>query len=62
MIHPKMLAQLARKWQRIKIATRDDNGCCTTSTVTDKGHYAMYTAYGRRFEVPLVYPRYNSLQ
>ncbi|RCV12790.1 hypothetical protein SETIT_2G296400v2, partial [Setaria italica] len=28
---------------------------CTTSSVADKGHCAMYTADGRRFEVPLAY-------
>ncbi|XP_062199613.1 auxin-responsive protein SAUR36-like [Phragmites australis] len=55
MIHPKRLAQLARKWQRPKTATRDDDACCTTSPVADKGHCAVYTADGRRFEVPLVY-------
>ncbi|XP_062194214.1 auxin-responsive protein SAUR36-like [Phragmites australis] len=55
MIHPKRLAQLARKWQRVKTATRDDNACCTTSPVADKGHCAVYTEDGRRFEVPLAY-------
>jgi hypothetical protein len=55
MIHPKRIAQLVRKWQRVKTASRDDEACCTTSPVTDKGHCAMYTADGRRFEVPLAY-------
>ncbi|KAL6656423.1 hypothetical protein ACP70R_007249 [Stipagrostis hirtigluma subsp. patula] len=55
MIHPKKLSQLARKWQRVKTAARDNDTCCTTSPVVDKGHCAMYTADGRRFEVPLVY-------
>ncbi|XP_037435729.1 auxin-responsive protein SAUR36-like [Triticum dicoccoides] len=56
MIHPKRLAQLVRKWQRVKqVASRDDEVCCTTSPVADKGHCAIYTADGRRFEVPLEY-------
>ncbi|KAL6601640.1 hypothetical protein ACP70R_005945 [Stipagrostis hirtigluma subsp. patula] len=55
MIRPKGLAQLARKWQRVKAATRDNNVCCTTSPVAEKGHCTVYTADGRRFEVPLVY-------
>ncbi|KAI4989538.1 hypothetical protein ZWY2020_036855 [Hordeum vulgare] len=55
MIHPKRLAQLVRKRQRVKAASRDDEACCTSSPVTDKGHCAMYTADGRRFEVPLAY-------
>lgn len=55
MIHPKRLAQLARKWQRVKATTREDEVCCTTSPVTDKGHCAVYSVDGRRFEVPLAY-------
>ncbi|KAM3277375.1 hypothetical protein ACQJBY_045320 [Aegilops geniculata] len=55
MIHPKRLAQLVRKWQRVKVASRDDEACCTTSPVADKGHCTIYTADGRRFEVPLEY-------
>ncbi|XP_037438305.1 auxin-responsive protein SAUR36-like isoform X2 [Triticum dicoccoides] len=35
--------------------TSADEACCTTSPVADKGHCAMYTADGRRFEVPLEY-------
>ena len=55
-IHPKRFAQLVRKWQRVKqVASRDDEVCCTTSPVADKGHCAIYTADGRRFEVPLEY-------
>ncbi|XP_051189413.1 auxin-responsive protein SAUR36-like [Lolium perenne] len=55
MIHPKRIAQFVRKWQRVKTASRDDEACCTASPVADKGHCAMYTADGRRFEVPLAY-------
>ncbi|XP_062193501.1 auxin-responsive protein SAUR36-like [Phragmites australis] len=43
------------KWQRVKTATRGDDACCTTSPVAGKGHCAVYTADGRRFEVPLPY-------
>ncbi|XP_024319144.1 auxin-responsive protein SAUR36-like [Brachypodium distachyon] len=56
MIQPKKLAQLARKWQRAKTTVAgDDEVCCASSNVTDKGHFVVYTAEGRRFEVPLVY-------
>uniref|UniRef100_A0A0E0IN76 Auxin-responsive protein n=1 Tax=Oryza nivara TaxID=4536 RepID=A0A0E0IN76_ORYNI len=59
MIHSKKLAQLARKLQRVKTATAredDDAGCTsTTSPVADKGHCAVYTSDGARFEVPLPY-------
>uniref|UniRef100_A0A0E0B629 Auxin-responsive protein n=1 Tax=Oryza glumipatula TaxID=40148 RepID=A0A0E0B629_9ORYZ len=59
MIHSKKLAQLARKLQRVKTATAredDDAGCTsTTSPVADKGHCAVYTSDGARFEVPLAY-------
>ncbi|KAM0836229.1 hypothetical protein ACQ4PT_062450 [Festuca glaucescens] len=54
-IHPKRLAQLVSKWQRVKTPSIDDQACCTTSPVADKGHCAMYTVDGRRFEVPLAY-------
>ncbi|XP_047078689.1 auxin-responsive protein SAUR36-like [Lolium rigidum] len=54
-IHPKRLTQLVSKWQRVKTSSIDDQACCTTSRVADKGHCAMYTVDGRRFEVPLVY-------
>jgi hypothetical protein len=56
MIHPKKLAQLAKKWQR-KVAagagSQQANECC--STVADKGHCVVYAADGARFEVPLAY-------
>uniref|UniRef100_A0A0D9XG92 Auxin-responsive protein SAUR36 n=1 Tax=Leersia perrieri TaxID=77586 RepID=A0A0D9XG92_9ORYZ len=55
MIHPKKLAQLARRLQRVKMAVREDDACCTSSPVADKGHCAVYTVDGRRFEVPLAY-------
>ncbi|XP_006660925.1 auxin-responsive protein SAUR36-like [Oryza brachyantha] len=55
MIHPKRLAQLARRLQRVKTTTREDDNCGTSSPVADKGHCTVYTAEGRRFEVPLAY-------
>uniref|UniRef100_A0ACD5W5X6 Uncharacterized protein n=1 Tax=Avena sativa TaxID=4498 RepID=A0ACD5W5X6_AVESA len=67
MIHTKMLAQLAKKCQRMLVAgagTRrrqasdmDVNECCSTtsSVVADEGHCVVYTADGARFEVPLAY-------
>uniref|UniRef100_M8BDR5 Auxin-responsive protein SAUR36 n=1 Tax=Aegilops tauschii TaxID=37682 RepID=M8BDR5_AEGTA len=56
MIHPKKLAQLAKKWQR-KVAAgaggQQASECC--SAVADKGHCVVYSADGVRFEVPLAY-------
>ncbi|KAM3277367.1 hypothetical protein ACQJBY_045312 [Aegilops geniculata] len=57
----KRLAQLAKKWQRVEalgrkrltVSTKEDQDCC--SSVPPKGHCVMYTADGRRFEVPLEY-------
>jgi len=34
---------------------RDDDRCCTTSSIADKDHCTVYTANGRRFGVPLAY-------
>uniref|UniRef100_A0A0E0M454 Auxin-responsive protein n=1 Tax=Oryza punctata TaxID=4537 RepID=A0A0E0M454_ORYPU len=64
MIQAKKLAQLAKKLQqrmasaggsRQKVVTRDD--CCSTasSSLAGKGHCAVYTTDGARFEVPLPY-------
>ncbi|KAK1615109.1 hypothetical protein QYE76_020626 [Lolium multiflorum] len=56
MIHPKKLAQLAKKWQRkvsVGAGGQQADECC--STVADKGHCVVYTAEGARFEVPLAY-------
>ncbi|XP_044984303.1 auxin-responsive protein SAUR36-like [Hordeum vulgare subsp. vulgare] len=55
MIHPRRLAQLVRKWQKVKNPSSDDEACCTTSPIVGKGHRAMYAADGRRFEVLLAY-------
>uniref|UniRef100_A0A0E0EUJ5 Auxin-responsive protein n=1 Tax=Oryza meridionalis TaxID=40149 RepID=A0A0E0EUJ5_9ORYZ len=64
MIRAKKLAQLAKKLQQRmvsaggsgqKAVTADD--CCSTasSSLAGKGHCAVYTADGARFEVPLPY-------
>ncbi|KAE8767745.1 Auxin-responsive protein SAUR36 [Hordeum vulgare] len=65
MIHPKKLAQLAKKCQRMLVAgagarrrhASADDECCSTvsSMVADEGHCVMYTTEGSRFEVPLAY-------
>ena len=57
----KRFAQLAKKWQMVEalgrksitVSAKEDQGCC--SSVPAKGHCVMYTADGRRFEVPLMY-------
>ncbi|XP_006660928.2 auxin-responsive protein SAUR36-like [Oryza brachyantha] len=65
MIHPKKLAQLAKKLQqrmasaggsRQKAGLPADDCCSTASlAVAGKGHCVVYTADGERFEVPLPY-------
>jgi hypothetical protein len=67
MIHPKKLAQLAKKCQRMLLSgpgarrrqasDMNDDECCSTtsSVVADEGHCVVYTADGARFKVPLVY-------
>ncbi|EMS53212.1 hypothetical protein TRIUR3_02498 [Triticum urartu] len=66
MIHPKKLAQLVKKCQRMLAAgagarrrhasdTADDECCSTASVAADEGHCVMYTTDGARFEVPLAY-------
>ena len=59
MISTKRIAQLAKKWQRmaalgrkrLTAAAKEVDKCCTS--VASKGHCAVYTADGARFEVPL---------
>ncbi|KAG2645010.1 hypothetical protein PVAP13_2KG393005 [Panicum virgatum] len=66
MISARRIAQLAKKWQRMAALGRKrlawvaaaaapeaDEQCCTS--VANKGHCAVYTADGKRFEVPLAY-------
>ncbi|KAM0880215.1 hypothetical protein ACQ4PT_033721 [Festuca glaucescens] len=66
MVSAKRLAQLAKKWQRMAAmgrkmitqtttAKRAAEDCCATTSVAAKGHCAVYTSEGVRFEVPLAY-------
>ncbi|KAG8050373.1 hypothetical protein GUJ93_ZPchr0009g1313 [Zizania palustris] len=65
MISARRLAQLAKKWQRMAALGRKrltwttvaagGAGECSSSSVAVKGHCVMYTADGRRFEVPLAF-------
>jgi hypothetical protein len=64
MISSKRIAQLSKKWQRMAAlgrkrltwgaaaaAATEADECCTS--MASKGHCAVYTADGARFEVPL---------
>ncbi|XP_008653056.1 auxin-responsive protein SAUR36 [Zea mays] len=64
MISTKRIAQLAKKWQRMEAlgrkrrlawgtaaAAKKADRCC--ASVASKGHCAVYTTDGARFEVPL---------
>ncbi|KAK8460280.1 hypothetical protein SEVIR_2G307601v4 [Setaria viridis] len=61
MVSAKRIAQLAKKWQRMAAlgrkrltwgaAAKEADECCTS--VASKGHCAVYTSDGARFEVPL---------
>ncbi|RLN35932.1 auxin-responsive protein SAUR36-like [Panicum miliaceum] len=60
MISAKRIAQLAKKWHRMAPLGRkrltwhkEADQCCTS--VASKGHCAVYTADGARFEVPLAF-------
>ena len=60
MISTKRIPQLAKKWQRMAALGRkrltwqkEADECCTS--VASKGHCAVYTADGARFEVPLAF-------
>ncbi|KAJ1290666.1 hypothetical protein BS78_02G262800 [Paspalum vaginatum] len=52
MISAKRIAQLAKKWRSMAAMGRKRLTC---ASVAGKGHCAMYTSDGRRFEVPLAY-------
>ncbi|XP_062199614.1 auxin-responsive protein SAUR36-like [Phragmites australis] len=65
MISAKRLVQMA-KWQRMaalaskrltpSTPAKETHGfCCTSTSVAGKGHCVVYSADGRRFEVPLAY-------
>ncbi|XP_074314614.1 auxin-responsive protein SAUR66-like [Silene latifolia] len=53
MIGTKKLIKMARKWQRIAIASR--KRVSWPRPVTDEGHFVVYTTDGRRFMIPLTY-------
>ncbi|CAN6167875.1 unnamed protein product [Urochloa humidicola] len=62
MINAKRISQVAKKWLRMAAlgrkrltmkSSKEAKGCSTS--VAGKGHCIIYTAEGRRFEVPLVY-------
>ncbi|CAL5087033.1 unnamed protein product [Urochloa decumbens] len=65
MISARRLAQMARKWQRMAAVARKrlmptpaketEGSSCSTSSVAGKGHCVVYSADGRRFEIPLAY-------
>ncbi|KAK9690663.1 hypothetical protein RND81_09G144800 [Saponaria officinalis] len=51
MISTKKLIKMAKKWQRIAVASR--KRISWPKPVTDKGHFVVYTTDGRRFMIPL---------
>ncbi|XP_074314603.1 auxin-responsive protein SAUR68-like [Silene latifolia] len=53
MISTKKLIKMAKKWQRIAIASR--KRVSWSRPVTDEGHFVVYTTDGRRFMIPLTY-------
>ncbi|KAK9690679.1 hypothetical protein RND81_09G146300 [Saponaria officinalis] len=53
MIHTRKLIKMAKKWQRIAVASRKK--ISWSRPVTEKGHFVVYTADGRRFMIPLTY-------
>ncbi|CAN6183181.1 unnamed protein product [Urochloa humidicola] len=65
MVSAKRLVQMAKKWQRMAALARKritltpaketEGSPCSASSVAGKGHCVVYSADGRRFEVPLAY-------
>lgn len=65
MVSANRLVQMAKKWQRMAAIARRRvaltpaketvGSACSTSPVASKGHCVVYSADGRRFEVPLAY-------
>ncbi|KAJ4715907.1 Auxin-responsive protein [Melia azedarach] len=66
MISPKKLIKMAKKWQKLAASKRKrismprttgvaDAESCSTSPVAEKGHFVVYTADEKRFEIPSVY-------
>ncbi|KAK9690651.1 hypothetical protein RND81_09G143600 [Saponaria officinalis] len=52
MISTKKLIKMAKKWQRIAVASRKRISW-PRPPLTDKGHFVVYTTDGRRFMIPL---------
>ncbi|KAL6844635.1 hypothetical protein ACP4OV_025294 [Aristida adscensionis] len=68
MISAKRVAQMARKWQRMAVLARKklmplavvketEGSACSSSSVAGKGNCVVYSADGKRFEIPLAYLR-----
>ncbi|CAN6167876.1 unnamed protein product [Urochloa humidicola] len=65
MVSAKRLVQMSKKWQRIAALARKritstpaketEGPSCSSSSVAGMGHCVVYSADGRRFEVPLAY-------
>ncbi|KAK3440656.1 hypothetical protein EUGRSUZ_L01268 [Eucalyptus grandis] len=60
MMSPKKLLKMARKWEILTASSRKRIALAgareepnSTSSVTEKGHFVIYTADGSRFMVPL---------
>ncbi|PON36387.1 Small auxin-up RNA [Parasponia andersonii] len=66
---------MARKWQRMAALSRKRisfsrrnkdldiaESCTTSSNVTDKGHFVVYTTDDKRFVIPLEYLSHNILR
>ncbi|KAH7663642.1 Small auxin-up RNA protein [Dioscorea alata] len=59
------ITKMARKWQKVaamarrisspRANDRSDFSACSTSYVTEKGHFNVYTLEGKRFMIPLAY-------
>ncbi|KAK3011022.1 hypothetical protein RJ639_011926 [Escallonia herrerae] len=56
MINSKKLIKMARKWQRIAAMGRKRiSSSGSSASVTDKGHFVVYTTNRKRYVFPLVY-------
>ncbi|XP_044508106.1 auxin-responsive protein SAUR68-like [Mangifera indica] len=73
MISPKKLIKLAKKWQKLAASKRKrislpkttgavEAESCSTSSMPEKGHFVVYTADQRHFEIPLNYLKNNIIR
>ncbi|XP_021848500.2 auxin-responsive protein SAUR64-like [Spinacia oleracea] len=53
MISTKKLIKMARKWQRLAAASR--RRISWSKSLSEKGHFVVYTSDKRRFMIPLTY-------